>query len=691
RTMPLARPTGQIPEATWTLGFREKKEPWKGAVGCLGVAVFFAMTIGIISWQALEQPPEEWVLRGRAGGVLWERRRGALLLRVQKKGRTVAVITVGGVPATEPQKKRDRCWHDGGTFCYAWEEEKKLQLSLEPSPAPATECYGVRWTPLRPDVVLKNCFSMANVSWYGGASTRAQRWPLNGAESLAQPFVSGDFSKNPAGYGPLLERYFLSSTGRVTVTVPPDVPLFLSLEKKRHFCLETPAGRAAEPLRYKKSVSPDTAAAHRHPLVLAQGVNLPPPRLFPPHRSPVWRYHGPAGSAAKIKRGLRSLAKRLKRHRLQEGVLALGERCTTILAAVDHVPWERRKKSDVTRVWDPSLLEPLQLSIALSPYASIASPLFLRSLRDADATSYWLSLQPRVGGCSVPLLTTWKGRLCARLNVTSEAALSWYLARAQRLRQVLAASYVVFEGAEGNAFLEQDVPPPPELVGDQYTTALAAALATLGNATIISAGARSSHLPLFVQMSPLRSDWSHAGLKGVIPSVLHYSLLGYNFFIPDAVEKNLASEAPGDPELYVRWLQKKKFLPVMAFSTPPWLCCDAWVLNLTRQCIQRHQDFVVPLLVKHSEEWLSLGYPIFRPAWWLSPTDPTAFTIEDEFLIGDEVLVAPITEKGQTWRDIYQKKEGLLWMDTNTARVFDGGKKNRNYSASLAEVPVFVQ
>lgn len=36
----------------------------------------------------------------------------------------------------------------------------------------------------------------------------------------------------------------------------------------------------------------------------------------------------------------------------------------------------------------------------------------------------------------------------------------------------------------------------------------------------------------------LRSDWSHAGLKGLIPSVLHYSLLGYNFFIPDAVGKD---------------------------------------------------------------------------------------------------------------------------------------------------------
>ncbi|XP_054684074.1 SITS-binding protein-like isoform X2 [Grus americana] len=621
--MPLARPTGQIPDAAWTSGFREMTEPWKGAVGCLGVAVFFAMTIGIISWQALEQSPEEWVLRGRAGGMLWERRRGALLLRALPAGRMVAVITVGGVPAAEPPPPRDRCWHDGGQFCYAWEEDAELRLSLEPPPAPATECYGVRWTPLRPDVMLKDCFSMANVSWYGGASIRAQRWPLNGAESPAQPFVSGNFGKNPAGYGPVVERYFLGSTG-VTVTVAPDVPLFLSLESNRHFCLGTPAGRAAVPLRYLLCVSPDVAAAHRHVGSQLAG----PARALPDTAllgSPIWRYYGPTGSAAKIKRGLQALGKRLKRHRLQEGILALGEHCTAVLAA------------------------------------------------------------------AVPLLTTWKGRLCARLNVTSEAALSWYLARARGLRQALGAAYMVFEGAEGNAFLEQAVPPPAELAGDRYAAALAAALATLGNATVISAGARSSHLPLFVQMSPLRSDWSHAGLKGVIPSVLHYSLLGYNFFIPDAVGGSLAGDAPGDPELYVRWLQIVTFLPVMAFSTPPWLCCEPWVLNLTRQCIQRHRDFVVPLIVKYSEEWLRLGYPIFRPAWWLSPTDPTAFIVEDEFLIGDEVLIAPITEKGQTWRDIYLPGAGHLWMDTNTARVFDGGTVLRNYSVSLAEVPVFVK
>ncbi|NWR95035.1 SP15 protein, partial [Furnarius figulus] len=697
-TMPVSRHTGQIPESTWTLSIREMTEPWKGAVGCLGVAVFFTMTIGIISWQALEQSPEEWVLRGRAGGMLWERRRGALVLRVLPAGRPVLAITVGSVPATEPPPPRDHCWHDGGQFCYSWEEDAELRLSLEPPTAPGTECYSVCWTPLRPDVALKVMGTPVPGSWGFGA----QRDKVGSGQPAAIPQLLQALASTPC-------PAFVPKG--VTVTVAPDVPLLLSLESHRHFCLESPAGRE-EPLRYLLCVSANVAAAQQH------SMGSPPAGLAraPPDMallgSPVWRYHGPEGSAAKIRRGLRSLVRRLKRHHLQEGVVALGERGTAILAAAvrpschphgacgelgianpttplsllqDHVPSERRKGQE------PALVEPLQLSITLSPYASITSPLFLQSLQQGETMGYWLSRQPRPGGSSIPLVTSWKGQLCARLNVTSEAALTWYLARARRLRQALGATYVIFEGVEGNSFLEQDVPPPTELAGDEYTRVLAAALATLGNGTIISAGARSSHLPLFVQMSPLRSDWSHEGLKGLIPSVLHYSLLGYNFFIPDSVGGSLAGDSKGDPELFVRWLQIVTFLPVMAFGSPPWLCCDPWVVNLTRQCLQRHRDFVVPLLLKYSEEWQSLGHPIFRPAWWLSPTDPTAFTVEDEFLIGDQVLVAPITEKGQTWRDIFLPGEGHLWLDTSSARVFDGGTILRNYSASLAEVPVFIK
>lgn len=51
---------------------------------------------------------------------------------------------------------------------------------------------------------------------------------------------------------------------------------------------------------------------------------------------------------------------------------------------------------------------------------------------------------------------------------------------------------------------------------------------------------RSSHKPVFVRMTPLQSDWSLMGLKGIIPSLLHHTLLGYNFLIPDAVGNTTA-------------------------------------------------------------------------------------------------------------------------------------------------------
>lgn len=64
---------------------------------------------------------------------------------------------------------------------------------------------------------------------------------------------------------------------------------------------------------------------------------------------------------------------------------------------------------------------------------------------------------------------------------------------------------------------------------------------------------------------------------------------------------------------------------------------DPQVLNLTRAFVAKHQRDVVPLIEKYAEEWRLTGKPIYRPMWWLSPSDPVTFTIDDQFLIGDEV------------------------------------------------------
>lgn len=60
---------------------------------------------------------------------------------------------------------------------------------------------------------FKDCFSMTNVSWYGGASVRGQTWPINDQNATTQLFTVSDLTDNPSGFGSALERYFLGSSG----------------------------------------------------------------------------------------------------------------------------------------------------------------------------------------------------------------------------------------------------------------------------------------------------------------------------------------------------------------------------------------------------------------------------------------------------------------------------------------------
>ncbi|KTF92835.1 hypothetical protein cypCar_00033166 [Cyprinus carpio] len=291
----------------------------------------------------------------------------------------------------------------------------------------------------------------------------------------------------------------------------------------------------------------------------------------------------------------------------------------------------------------------------------------------------------------VPLLTQWKGKYSVKLNISNPEATNWLLDKVDSLHSHLGMEYVILEGGEGNPFEEQVLRPPLAWVGDEYIRLLADLAERIGDNTIVTSGTRSSHKALFIRTSALQSDWSYSGLKGIIPSLLHHSLLGYNFFIPDAVGGSLSAELVADDELFVRWLEIAAFLPVISFQTPPWVFEKEWVLNLTRFYIAKHHDFVIPLILKYAEEWQDTGNPIYRPLWWLSPNDPITFTIDDEFLIGNEVLVAPVTEKGALQRDIYLPESDFQWQDANNAQMFDGGTFLESYPVSLGDVAVFVR
>ncbi|KAJ8340047.1 hypothetical protein SKAU_G00346800 [Synaphobranchus kaupii] len=307
-------------------------ETWKGAIACLGVAVFFVMTIGIIYWQVVDQPNKNWVLRGSFSGLIWERSTHSLVIQTLTENKTFVEIDVRNVgnPEVDVPFVRNLCWLNKTEFCYTWDSVADVKISLESDDTSQTECYNITWTPLNCHMDLKDCFSMVNVSWYGGASVQAQNWPINNASVSLQPFVVSDLRDDPSGYGSVLERYFLGSTG-VAVLVDPEVALHVGFDSMRNFCLRTPPSMEHLPLKYTVCVGPNLKAVH-------QKVWRHPPSHKPalPNMDtlwlPFWKLLVNVDSGVKLERELRTFSNRLKRLRLGEGVISLPEHSTSLLS-----------------------------------------------------------------------------------------------------------------------------------------------------------------------------------------------------------------------------------------------------------------------------------------------------------------------------------------------------------------------
>ena len=82
------------------------------------------------------------------------------------------------------------------------------------------------------------------------------------------------------------------------------------------------------------------------------------------------------------------------------------------------------------------------------------------------------------------------------------------------------------------------------------------------------------------------------------------------------------------------------------------------------------------------------GDPILRPLWYNSPEDAETFRITDQFMIGNDVVVAPVLKKGDTQRKLYLP-EGR-WKEWKTGAI-QAGKHWVDVAAPLDTLPLFVR
>jgi alpha-glucosidase (family GH31 glycosyl hydrolase) len=168
------------------------------------------------------------------------------------------------------------------------------------------------------------------------------------------------------------------------------------------------------------------------------------------------------------------------------------------------------------------------------------------------------------------------------------------------------------------------------------------------------AGWKAAGLPLAQRLKDKRRRWSDDGLASLIPDGLALGLLGYAYACPDMIgggdQVDFLQSEPMDAELFVRYAQCAALFPMMQFSTAPWRILDSEHLEYCRQAMQIHVR-LGPEIVALADHAAKTGEPIMRHLAYVFPEGGYE-AVQDQFMLGEAILVAPVLDQGATSRQI---------------------------------------
>ncbi len=149
-------------------------------------------------------------------------------------------------------------------------------------------------------------------------------------------------------------------------------------------------------------------------------------------------------------------------------------------------------------------------------------------------------------------------------------------------------------------------------------------------------------------------DHTWEALRELIPGILTQGIVGYAFSCPDMIgggeARSFGDAAKFDPEIVVRSAQVHALMPMMQFSVAPWRVLDMELAGYCLAAAQLHAKFG-PAILTLARDSAKTGNPIVRPLEWAWPHQGFA-TIKDQFMLGDDVLVAPVVTKGSRNRTV---------------------------------------
>jgi alpha-D-xyloside xylohydrolase len=159
------------------------------------------------------------------------------------------------------------------------------------------------------------------------------------------------------------------------------------------------------------------------------------------------------------------------------------------------------------------------------------------------------------------------------------------------------------------------------------------------------------------------------GMAATLRGGLSLGLSGFTFWSHDIG----GFAAPTPEELYRRWMP---FGMLTSHSRchgippkEPWLISAAFTDDFRRADELKYR--LMPYVYAQARDSSARGLPMVRALFVEYPDDPGSWSIEDEYLFGSEILVAPLLESGSTGRNVYLPPG--QWIDYQSGKTYAGG------------------
>lgn len=555
-----------------------------------------------------------------------------------------------------------------------------------------------------PDVV-EVClhYGHNNASWYSTYEERRQSWPMDtaqqtGNDSGAPAFQTGDFSHTGETFGSLIEYLFLNTDG-FAVLFSDHEPLRLrrdsnggrpllcaSIDKKFRFSFKFNI-LATSNIRtvYSNITSGRTYMRLKKP----NSKSLPDEKLF---QAPVWSTKVALRSGSALNQSeILDFAQKIKSNALVGSQIVIDDQWEAHLGDLTFDPV---KFPNAKVMVDEIHKLGFTVSLWVHPFLNADSSIFKLD----NTTSRYLA-KDKLG--RVLRTKWWKGGegTSGIVDFSDDSAVGWFVTRLERLKNTTGVDTFTFDAGERVwygpkvHFADSEIRRHPDLIAQAYATDVAA---KFGPSATVRVGYKTQQLPLFVRMLGKELTWgADNGLQTLLPTALTFSLAGYPFILPDMVAGSATSTNTTKTgsninvteELYIRWLQATTFLPSMQLSLPPWsFGANSSALKVAKKYIDLHKVHSATIIAEAKKSCTSGGSPpLVRPMWWAEPNDPASFKVADQFMLGDDLLVAPVIGQGQRQRNVYFPTGS--WVDEQGKKF--KGPGNTKVEALLQVLPYF--